>query len=194
MAGNNSKKTTERRDSSVYKQQQQQQRKNSAGGAGAKKDTVVHHQNNTGTNKILNPKAQQAAGAAILSAVTSPQPSGLAQAQQQSVGANGFNRGELVEFLNMRNVYTLDGSGRHGILNVLDIGFSDVLTAYQNTNLDPKMRPEKYESAKPTTTSAWGKSSTGVPSAWGQQQSQAKDSNGVMANGSDFLSELNKKF
>ncbi|KAF1802400.1 hypothetical protein FB192DRAFT_1377873 [Mucor lusitanicus] len=179
MAGNNSKKTTERRDSSVYKQQQQQQqqqRKNSAGGAGAKKDTVVHHQNNT--NKILNPKAQQAAGAAILSAVTSPQPSGLAQPQPQSVGANGFNRGELVEFLNMR--------------------FSDALTAYQNTNLDPKMRPEKYESAKPTTTttSAWGKNSNGVPSAWGQQQqqSQAKDSNGVMANGSDFLSELNKKF
>ncbi|KAL9551126.1 hypothetical protein MBANPS3_004414 [Mucor bainieri] len=183
MAGNNSKKTTERRDSSVYKQQQQQQqqqqqRKNSAGGAGAKKDTAVHHQSNTSTNKILTPKAQQAAGAAILSAVTSPQPSGLAQPQQQSVGANGFNRGELVEFLNMR--------------------FSDALTAYQNTNLDPKMRPEKYESAKPTTTSAWGKNSNGVPSAWGQQHSQtqpqSKDSNGVLANGSDFLSELNKKF
>ncbi|CAO3654765.1 unnamed protein product [Mucor fragilis] len=181
MAGNNSKKTTERRDSSVYKQQQQQQqqlRKNSAGGAGAKKDTTVHHHQNN-TNKILNPKAQQAAGAAILSAVTSPQPSGLAQPQQQSVGANGFNRGEVVEFLNMR--------------------FSDALTAYQNTNLDPKMRPEKYESVKPTTTSAWGKSMNGAPSAWGQQQhsqpqSQAKDSNGVMANGSDFLSELNKKF
>ncbi|KAK4515133.1 uncharacterized protein ATC70_002743 [Mucor velutinosus] len=178
MAGNNSKKTTERRDSSVYKQQQQQQRKNSAGGAGAKKDTAVHHQSNTNTNKILNPKAQQAAGAAILSAVTSPQPSGLVQPQQQSVGANGFNRGELVEFLNMR--------------------FSDALTAYQNTNLDPKMRPEKYESVKPTTTSAWGKNSNGVPSAWGQQQpqpqSQAKDSNGVMANGFDFLNEWNKKF
>ncbi|KAL7330680.1 hypothetical protein PS15p_205589 [Mucor circinelloides] len=179
MAGNNSKKTTERRESSVYKQQQQQQqqRKNSAGGAGAKRDTTVHHQNST-TNKILNPKAQQAAGAAILSAVTSPQPSGLVQPQQQSVGANGFNRGELVEFLNMR--------------------FSDALTAYQNTNLDPKMRPEKYESVvKPATTSAWGKNSNGVPSAWGQQsqpQPQVKDSNGVMANGADFLSELNKKF
>lgn len=73
------------------------------GGAGAKKDTTVHHHQNN-TNKILNPKAQQAAGAAILSAVTSPQPSGLAQPQQQSVGANGFNRGEVVEFLNMRNV------------------------------------------------------------------------------------------
>lgn len=117
----------------------------------------------------------------------------------------------------MRNVI-LDGSDRHGILKD-SIGFSDALTAYQNTNLDPKMRPEKYESAKPTTTttSAWGKNSNGVPSAWGQQQqqSQAKgkttngewegsgililldmalDSNGVMANGSDFLSELNKKF
>lgn len=41
------------------------------------------------------------------------------------------------------------------------------------------MRPEKYESVKPTTTSAWGKSMNGAPSAWGQQQhsqpqSQAK--------------------
>jgi hypothetical protein len=31
------------------------------------------------------------------------------------------------------------------------------------------MRPEKYESIKPTTTSAWGKTNNGVPSAWGQQ-------------------------
>jgi hypothetical protein len=42
-----------------------------------------------------------------LSAVTSPQSSGLTnqqqqQQQQQSMGANGLNRGELVEFLNMR--------------------------------------------------------------------------------------------
>lgn len=52
----------------------------------------------------------------------------------------------------------------------MDLGFSDALTAYQNTNLDPKMRPEKYESVvKPATTSAWGKNSNGVPSAWGQQ-------------------------
>lgn len=75
------------------------------GGAGAKKDNSVHHNSN---NKILNPKAQQAAGAAILSAVTSPQPSGLVQPQQQSVGANGFNRGELVEFLNMRKYLICD--------------------------------------------------------------------------------------
>jgi hypothetical protein len=34
--------------------------------------------------------------------VTSPQASGLIQPQQQSVGLNGFNRGDLVEFLNMR--------------------------------------------------------------------------------------------
>lgn len=31
------------------------------------------------------------------------------------------------------------------------------------------MRPEKYESIKPTTTLAWGKTNNGVPSAWGQQ-------------------------
>ncbi|KAI8637268.1 hypothetical protein BD408DRAFT_354084, partial [Parasitella parasitica] len=91
----------------------------------------------------------QAAGAAILSAVISPQPSGLVQAQPESVGANGFNRAELVEFLNMR--------------------YSDALTAYHDTNLDPKMRPEKYESAKPTMVSAWGKNINGAPSAWGQQ-------------------------
>ncbi|CEP11670.1 hypothetical protein [Parasitella parasitica] len=173
MAGNNSKKTTERRDSSMYKQQQ---RKNSPGGTvAAKKDNSIAHPN-TSTTKILHPKAQQAAGAAILSAVTSPQLPGLVQAQPESVGANGFNRAELVEFLNMR--------------------YSDALTAYHDTNLDPKMRPEKYESVKPTTTSAWGKNMNGVPPAWGQQPPhQVKETpNGVMANGSDFLSELNKKF
>jgi hypothetical protein len=54
------------------------------------------------------------------------------------------------------------------------------LTAYHDTNLDPSMRPEKYESNnnnnnnKPvnTTTSAWGKNSNGIPSAWGQQPQQ----------------------
>lgn len=49
------------------------------------------------------------------------------------------------------------------------IGFSDALTAYHDTNLDPKMRAEKYESK--VVKSAWGKTSNGVPSAWGQQSS-----------------------
>lgn len=105
-----------------------------------------------------------------MSAVTSPQSSGLSpqQQQQQSMGANGLNRGELVEFLNMR--------------------FSDALTAYHDTNLDPKMRAEKYESK--VVKSAWGKTSNGVPSAWGQQQSTGGDSTGTIANGADFLAEL----
>jgi hypothetical protein len=70
-----------------------------------KKDNILHSNSNpnNNNNKLLNnQKAQQAAGAAILSAVTSPQASGLIQPQQQSVGLNGFNRGDLVEFLNMR--------------------------------------------------------------------------------------------
>ncbi|KAI8087928.1 uncharacterized protein B0P05DRAFT_584633 [Gilbertella persicaria] len=124
MTGNHPKKSNERRD--MYNKP----RKNSSGGSGTKKEftnkTLLHH-----------PKAQQAAGAAILSAVTSPQSSGLIQSQQPVLGMNGFNRGELVEFLNMR--------------------FSDALTAYHDTNLDASMRPEKYESnQKPHTPSAWG--------------------------------------
>ncbi|KAI8368524.1 hypothetical protein BD560DRAFT_398966 [Blakeslea trispora] len=136
MPGNHPKKSNERRDSSSYNRQQ---RKNSSG---AKKET-----HNINSNKLLhNQKAQQAAGAAILSAVTSPQSSGLIQSQQPVVGVNGFNRGELVEFLNMR--------------------FSDALTAYHDTNLDPSVRPEKYESSqKPAQTSAWGSKPA---FAWGQ--------------------------
>lgn len=65
---------------------------------GGKKENTT---TNNGKTLLNNPKAQ-AAGAAILSAVTSPQAAGLIQPQQQSMGANGFNRGELVEFLNMR--------------------------------------------------------------------------------------------
>lgn len=63
---------------------------------------VGKKENNTANKTLLNNQKAQAAGAAILSAVTSPQNSGLIQPQQQSLGANGFNRGELVEFLNMR--------------------------------------------------------------------------------------------
>jgi hypothetical protein len=48
-----------------------------------------------------NEKASKAAGAAILSAVTSPS---TALQQPQRVGVNGFNSGELGDFLNMRNV------------------------------------------------------------------------------------------
>lgn len=49
------------------------------------------------------------------------------------------------------------------------IGFSDALTAYHDTNLDPSMRPEKYESVKPAQGApAWGKNSNGIPSAWSQ--------------------------
>lgn len=68
-----------------------------------KKETTTTATNNNNNGKILlNNQKAQAAGAAILSAVTSPQTSGLIQPQQQSIGINGFNRGELVEFLNMR--------------------------------------------------------------------------------------------
>lgn len=70
-----------------------------AGGKKENNNTTTTH--NNGKTLLNNPKAQ-AAGAAILSAVTSPQAAGLIQPQQQSMGTNGFNRGELVEFLNMR--------------------------------------------------------------------------------------------
>ncbi|CAO3606727.1 unnamed protein product [Mucor hiemalis] len=164
MAGNHPKKSTERRDTNF-----KQQRKNSAGG----KNTAASNSPpvNTSSNNNTHNNNAQAAGAAILSAVTSPQSSGLnpqqqQQQQQQSMGANGLNRGELVEFLNMR--------------------FSDALTAYHDTNLDPKIRAEKYESK--VVKLAWGKSTNGVPSAWGQQSTG--DSTGTMVNGADFLTEL----
>ncbi|KAG2230495.1 hypothetical protein BDF21DRAFT_459310 [Thamnidium elegans] len=150
MAGNHPKKSGEKKETNS----KQQQRKNSAAG---KKENA--------TKSLLNNQRAQAAGAAILSAVTSPQTS---QQQQQALGTNGFNRGEIVEFLNMR--------------------FSDVLTAYHDTNLDPSMRPETYESNKPVN--AWTKTNNGVPSAWGQQKE--KDV-GVMASGIDFLTELASK-
>ncbi|KAI9255857.1 hypothetical protein EDC94DRAFT_523699, partial [Helicostylum pulchrum] len=133
--GNHPKKSGEKKETNS----KQQQRKNSAG----KKENA--------TKSLLNNQKAQAAGAAILSAVTSPQTSQQQQQQQQqALGANGFNRGELVEFLNMR--------------------FSDALTAYHDTNLDPSMRPETYESSKPVN--AWAKNTNGVPSAWGQQQKE----------------------
>ncbi|CEG65445.1 hypothetical protein RMATCC62417_02233 [Rhizopus microsporus] len=106
-------------------------------------------------NKIVPNKA---AGAAILSAVTSPPSPSVIQQQQQQQQQNGINTNELVEFLNMR--------------------FSDVLTAYHDTNLDASLRPEKYESQE----KAWAKP------VWGQQQQQQKP--GVMANGLDFLTEI----
>ncbi|GAA5815025.1 hypothetical protein MFLAVUS_008531 [Mucor flavus] len=152
MAGNHPKKSGEKKETNS----KQQQRKNSAAG---KKENA--------TKSLLNNQKAQAAGAAILSAVTSPQTSQQLP-QQQVLGANGFNRGELVEFLNMR--------------------FSDALTAYHDTNLDPSMRPETYESSKPVN--AWAKNTNGVPSAWGQQKE--KDV-GVMASGVDFLTELTSK-
>lgn len=46
------------------------------------------------------------------------------------------------------------------------------MTAYHDTNLDPSMRPEKYESISKAPTTAWGKNSNGVPSAWGQQSKE----------------------
>lgn len=56
------------------------------------------------TKSLLNNQKAQAAGAAILSAVTSPRTSQQLP-QQQVLGVNGFNRGELVEFLNMRKFF-----------------------------------------------------------------------------------------
>ncbi|OBZ82851.1 hypothetical protein A0J61_09098 [Choanephora cucurbitarum] len=154
----NPKKSNERRDSSTYNKQQ---RKNSSG---TKKEA---HNTNPNNKPIHNQKAQQAAGAAILSAVISPQSSGLIQSQQPVVGLNGFNRGELVEFLNMH-----------------------ALTAYHDTNLDASVRPEKYESSqKPAQTSAWGSKPA---FAWGQSlpHKSNTDTTGVMSNGVDFLTEL----
>jgi hypothetical protein len=52
------------------------------------------------------------------------------------------------------------------------IGFSAALTAYHDTNLDPTMRPEKYESAVKPPQNAWSKN--GVHNAWGQQPKQPK--------------------
>lgn len=49
------------------------------------------------------------------------------------------------------------------------------MTAYHDTNLDPSMRPEKYEPSKPTN--AWGKNNNGVPSAWGQQKERGNNNN-----------------
>lgn len=63
-------------------------------------------------------------------------------------------------------------------IKYLYIGFSDALTAYHDTNLDPKIRPEKYESK--VVTSAWGKNNNGVPSAWGQQQPQQPNNGGKL--------------
>jgi hypothetical protein len=48
------------------------------------------------------------------------------------------------------------------------------LTAYHDTNLDPTMRPEKYESTIKPPQNAWGKNTNGVPNAWGQQSKQSK--------------------
>ncbi|KAI7898033.1 uncharacterized protein BX663DRAFT_526399 [Cokeromyces recurvatus] len=156
MAGNHSKKSVERKDS--YKQQQRKNLSNNV--------TTSTKKENKSSSFLNNTKAQQAAGAAILSAVTSPQASNLIQQQPPSVGVNGFNRGEIIEFLNMR--------------------FSDALTAYHDTNLDPSVRPEKYESNKST---AWNKD---APFVWGQQSKGAGTTLpiGTMANGTDFLTEL----
>ncbi|KAI9481428.1 MAG: hypothetical protein EXX96DRAFT_566695 [Benjaminiella poitrasii] len=165
MAGNHSKKSIERRDSSGYNKQQQ--RKNSSSNVVA---TTLPTKKENKSPFLSNTKAQQAAGAAILSAVTSPQASNLIQQQPPSVGMNGFNRGETIEFLNMR--------------------FSDALTAYHDTNLDPSVRPEKYES-KSTQNNAWG-NKNGAPFVWGQSKGGGQESSsiGIMANGTDFLSEL----
>lgn len=51
---------------------------------------------------------------------------------------------------------------------ILYIGFSDVLTAYHDTNLDASLRPEKYESQE----KAWTKP------VWGQQQQQQQQKPG----------------
>ncbi|KAI8886175.1 hypothetical protein K501DRAFT_331445 [Backusella circina FSU 941] len=137
MPGNQGKKSSERKDASF----KQQQRKNSAGG------------NKKENGKLsTNEKASKAAGAAILSAVTSPS---NALQQPQRVGANGFNSGELGDFLNMR--------------------FSDTLTSYQNTNLDPSVRPEKHEYHE---------------NAWGNKGGVSGQKAGTMASGTDFLTEL----
>lgn len=88
------------------------------------------------------------------------------------------------------------------------------MTAYHDTNLDPSMRPETYESSKPVN--AWAKNTNGVPSAWGQQKEKGTHTKknrerkrknsifkeifffflldvGVMASGVDFLTELTSK-
>ncbi|KAI8989443.1 hypothetical protein BDB01DRAFT_833557 [Pilobolus umbonatus] len=134
MAGNHPKKANEKKESAYN-----QQRKNSAGG---KREI----------GKITS-RASQAAGAAILSAVTSPPTAALFQQHQQSLGTNGLNRDEIVGFLNMR--------------------YSDALTAYHDTNLDSSMRPEKYE----VQEMAWGKN------AWGQTHKEGNKAVEIKLNG-----------
>ncbi|KAG2217156.1 hypothetical protein INT45_011331 [Circinella minor] len=139
MPGNSHKqKPSDRRDSI-----KQQQRKNSAGKQKEYQQTGPGNKtsnNNTNTNSnsnqgnITNRSSTPPIVPASVPAPVAP----------HTVGVNGFNSAEVVQFLNQR--------------------FSDTLAAYHDTNAEASTRPIKYESQE----KAWG-SKGGLPSVWGQK-------------------------